>query len=347
MAGAQTAPKAPQQQEPTLPEGTQEGARWINRKPEGEQVASWFKENVKLHAEVENLADKYVQGIVIIGGKERYREARIAQNGALAIVDLERMTFTPYAKVETRVAYFWDFMDARDNELGVIEPVEQRRLGEAGVYNLNLPPGFFRLPIATGPQSFVHYIGATMVVRRYKADTVEWREIRRSIYNAEGVKVDEEVREVLRGTPVAVYPPATKQISTLDRSDDEDPFSVMKAETGAVGRALGMAGMLVIPGSGIATAEDMHEAQAGAGGASIQGPATPPPATEPQEQDPEVLEQQVRDRIQEKIARLQSEDAAGYERLAAWAGEKKLDLTDPKSTALRGIELQVDRILGS
>lgn len=336
--------------QPVLAEGFQEGSRWINKRPSGEEVATWFDDNVKIHEGLQ--AASYVSGITLIGGTERLKEARQAANGTVQFVEVERYSWTPYAKVETRVAYFWDLMALRADEvIGAIEPVEQARLKDSGVYNLNLPAGMYRLPITTGPNEFVHYVGATMQVKIYKAGTLEWAQRVRKIYDTQiiddtprSVQVDEVIEDYLRGTPVAIYPPATKMISTLGRQEAEDPFSLMKAETGAVGRALGMAGMLVIPGSGIATAEDMHEAQAGAGGTSVKGSAEPPPVTPAATPDAAEVEKATDVRIQEKIANLQSTLPEAYERLAAWATERKVDLAKPKGTQLRGLELQVDRL---
>ena len=350
MAAATPAPA--QQQQTKVAEGFREGSRWINKRPDGEEVAAWFKENVRIHQGLDPA--QYVSGITLIGGQEKLKEAREAANGTVQFVDVQRYAWTPYAKVETRVAYFWDLMALDDDIIGAIEPVEQQRLDASGVYNLNLPAGMYRLPIATGVNEFVHYVGATMQVKVYKAGTLEWAHRVRKIYDQQivdgtprSVQVDEVIEEYLRGIPVAIYPPATKQIATLGRNEEEDPFALMKAETGAVGRALGMAGMLVIPGSGIATAEDMHEAQAGAGGSAIKGPAEPPPVTPEPAATPEEVEKATDVRIQEKIAQLQSTSQEGYDRLVAWAAEKKIDLDKPRGTQLRGLELQVDRILGS
>lgn len=75
----------------------------------------------------------------------------------------------------------------------------------------------------------------------------------------------------------------------------------MKAETGAIGRALGVAGILVV-GTGIATAEDMQEALSappgpqvagneGGGLPDVVGPSEPQPGS--QIEGPQVAEGQV------------------------------------------------------
>lgn len=346
MAGRQTAPAGPQT--PTLAEGSREGNRWINARPSGEDVAAWFAQAVRVHDGLDHA--HYVGGITLIGGSERLKQAQVAGNGQTVLVDVERYVWTPYIKVETRVRYFWDMIELDDDIVGAIEPVEHARLGDAGVYNRNLPPGFFRLPVALGPNEFVHFIGCTMRVVTYRANTLEWATRVRKIYDSqivEGtprqVQVDEIIEDYLRGIPVAMYPPATKQIASVSKNEEADPFAVMKAETGAVGRALGMAGVLVLPGSGIATAEDMHEAIDGARGGTVKGAPEPPPVAE--QADPAKVEADTRERIQGKIATLQSVSQEGYDRLAAWAGEKKIDLSDPRDTQLRGLELQLDRLL--
>lgn len=342
-------------QDPPAGIGHQEGSRWINRRPTGEEVAEWFAANVKIHEGLDP-AD-YVGGIVLIGGTEKMKVAKQAQGGSLQIVEEERLAYTPYAKVETRVKYFWDLMALKSDEwVGVIEPVQMAQLEEPGLVNRNLPPGFYRVPVRKPDDSFVHYVGCSMRVVIYKAGTVEWKPrgvwpSGSGVWSGGGSPPDPTERElqvarhlreeVLRGIPVAIYPPATKMVSTLTQFGKDDPFSLMKAETGAVGRALGMAGMLVIPGSGIATAEDMHEAQAGASGVGVGEQATLDAPLPPQ-----VEEVDVRDQIKEKLVTLQSTNTEGYERVAAWAKERKLDLDNPKETQLRGLLLQLQRALG-
>ncbi len=341
MAGKQAA-------EAEEPIGSQEGSRWINKRPSGEEVAAWFRENVTIHEGL-NPAD-YVGGVVLIGATEKLKVVKRAQGGTTQIVEEDRYTWTPYAKVETRVKYFWDLMALHDDWVGVIEPVEVAQLEDPGVYNRNLPPGFYRLPMQlkeTG--QFAHYVGCSMRVVIYRAQGLEWRSRGTGVLPTDREPTERELQvylhlqqDVLRGIPVASYPPATKMIPTLDRYGKEDPYALMKAETGAVGRALGMAGMLVIPGSGIATAEDMNEVVATGVGVGEQA-ALPPDAPLPKEAD----EAEVREKIQADLAAMQTSNPEGYERVAKWAAERKIDLVAPKETQLRGLVLQIKRVSGA
>lgn len=318
--------------------GFQEGSRWINKRPSGDDLASWFKDNVKLHDEM--AAEDYVTGVVVIGAKEKLKEVRRAANDTTQIVDVERYTWTPYAKVETRVAYFWDLMLKHPDWLGIIEAQEVPRLETAGVYNLNLPVGFFRLPVALESGDFVHFVAASMRVRILDRSTVERVTRIHKVTDSEGQVVEEIEVQGYGGIPVMDFPPAVKMIAQLGRYGP-DEFSLMKAETGAVGRALGMAGMLVIPGSGIATAEDMQEANAGARGEPA--PEATLPAAGPQQAAQEA--ESAEEMAQAGIARLQSEAVDLYDELVAWAAEKKIDLMAPKDTQIRGLLLQVERKL--
>src|SRR4029077_17338344 len=223
----------------------QHGSRWFHAPPAGEDFAAWFAANVKIHEGMEHAP--YVTGCVMIGSQETYKRTIQKANGELVFLDSKRRVYTPYAKVETRVAYFWDLMDTEGfkNVVGMIEPVPMQSLNDAGYVNYNLPPGFFRIPIGLGG-SIVSYIGCSMKVSMWDRDSILWAEYEETVRAPDGTETTRPFA-VMRGTPVRVFPSATKMVPVLSRSDEEDPFAVMKAETGAVGRALGMAGMLVIP----------------------------------------------------------------------------------------------------
>lgn len=313
--------------------GFQEGSRWINKRPSGTEVADWFKGNVELHEGLK--PEKYVTGVTLIGANEKIKEVRRNANDQDVQVEIQRYTWTPYAKVETRVAYFWDLMALHPEWLGQIAPVEVPRTTDQGVYNANLPAGFFRLPIPLNDGQFAIFLCCSMRCRVLDRSTVEKVHTVRQITDADGSVIEERQRHGYDGVPVFEFPPAVKMIAQLGRYG-ADEFSLMKAETGAVGRALGMAGMLVIPGSGIATAEDMQEVP--------QHAANPEEATLPPAEEPKAPVD-VEEVVQAGIARLQSEAPLLYDELAAWAAEKKIDLMTIKDTQLRGVLAQVERKL--
>lgn len=338
-------PQQDAQEQPKVPEGFQEGSRWINKRPDGVEFAKWFTDNVKLHAGLESQAEKYSGGIVLIGAKEKLKVAKLTDAGATVIVEEERMTYTPYAKVETRVAYFWDLMALHAADwLGVIEPVEVASLGEAGVYNQNLPPGFFKMPVQEKDGKIATHVGCAMVVKILDRRTLEWVDVKRKSYDGDGKLVDKRVEQILRGTPIFKFAPATKMVNVLNNYGDEDPFAVMKAETGAVGRALGMAGMLVIPGSGVSTAEDMQEAAAQAAGGSVD-PAESARLPKPEQGAAKTGAADLDAKITEGIARLASEFTAEHEEFLAWAEEKKIDLADLKDSQRRPVFRMIERKL--
>ncbi len=229
----------------------QEGSRWYNVPPTGPELSKWFEENVELH---DGLAAKpYIPGVTMIPATEKAKTVT-GWNGAVPIIQqVENLVFVPYAKVETRVKYFHDLMAQHDDWLGVIEPVQ----GE--FQSKKLPPGFFAFPVATD-KGVVNYVCCSMKVTVFERGDLAWKEIKNMRTG--------ETERVRVGKTIIDAAPATKMIPTLGRWGADD-FSLMKAETGAVGRALGMAGMLVIPGTGIATAEDMQEASA------MEGRTTP------------------------------------------------------------------------
>lgn len=230
----------------------QEGSRWYNAPPTGLELSKWFSENVPLHTGLTSA--HYLPGITLIPATERAKTVVGWQGNAPVIEAVENLVYVPYAKVETRVKYFHDLMDKNGEWLGVIEPVATER------QSASLPKGFFAFRVQTGDNKITNYVCCTMKVTVFKRETVRYKEFR----NIETKKM-ERLRE---GETIIDAAPATKMIATLGRYGADD-FSLMKAETGAVGRALGMAGMLVIPGTGIATAEDMQEAGA------MEGRSTP------------------------------------------------------------------------
>lgn len=223
----------------------QEGSRWYNAQPTGAELAKWFEDNVPIHDGLESKL--YLPGVTMIPATEKAKTVVGWQGNAPVIQQIENLVFVPYAKVETRIKYFHDLMAQHDDWLGVIEPVATEKQAPG------LPKGFFAFRVQTADKGVVNYVCCTMKVTVYERESVEWKEFRNSDTGA--------IERVRSGNAIIDAAPATKMIATLGRWGADD-FSLMKAETGAVGRALGMAGMLVIPGTGIATAEDMQEASA-------------------------------------------------------------------------------------
>jgi hypothetical protein len=321
----------PRQAELVDVEAIQEGSRWIHGRPTGEDFAKWFGDNVKLHDGLE--AKKYVSGLTLITGVEKIKVARRASTGSIVNVEEERLVHTPYAKVETRVAYFWDYMALHEEWVGVIEPAPIIGGGEKG-----LPPGFFRMAIQKSDGRVVNFVCCSMMVRILKAGTVKT-----TITTKGDPKFGREPVVVTEGVPVAVYPAATKMIATVGKNGYEDPFAIMKAETGAVGRALGMAGMLVIPGSGVATAEDMLEAQGFEPSAGI----TPELESGGSDAPSEAPATNLRAEIEAMIAQLEEEKPEALEEIRAWAKERRLNLNSLSEPALRGVHRKLTDALAA
>lgn len=242
-----------------------EGNRWYNERPNGEAIAEWFNGAVTMPDGL-NAAD-YVAGVVLIPGKEKADEITgYNSNGLPMFQEVESLVFTPYMKVETRVQFWHDLMAKHAEEwLGVIEPVEPEE-GAA-----KLPPGFSRI-LVTGSEGDVPFVTCTMKVTVFKRDTVERIAFRNTKTGAN--------EQRLVGETIIDPAPATKMVPLLNRWKKPDVHSLEKAETGAVGRALGMAGMLVIPGTGIATAEDMQQAIGQEAASGVEAGAEAPPAAE-------------------------------------------------------------------
>lgn len=223
-----------------------EGNRWVNERPTADAVAEWFKEAVFLPEGLEH--SHYVSGVTLIEGTEKSKEMHgFGDDGRPQFSDVYNLVFTPYVKVETRVQFWQDLCELRSGEWeAFLEPVEQPE------WSSKLPPGFSKAVVAVNEGRSTAFICSTMKVTVYKRGTVKYVEV---VNRRTGEVSTERRGEILIGAP-----PATKMIPLI--SNGADPMSLMKAETGAVGRALGFAGMLIVPGTGVATAEDMREAQA-------------------------------------------------------------------------------------
>lgn len=254
------------------PEATRMGSRWLHLHPSEEQVRDWFSSQ-RLHTGMTH--DPYLGGIVVIGATEKVKATRLRADGATFVQEVEQAVFVPYVKVDTRIAYFRDYVRVLNSVVveseeleelmprefgayyGVIRPVPQIRITDEAspYYNGNLPDGFSIYPVRANENNVSRFLVATFEVVIYKR-------------GAEG-KPD---TMVLRGQ-------GSKQ--TAQKRQYPDDNAIMKAETGAIGRALGVAGMLVV-GTGVATAEDVQEAISTPSGASTGASAAQLPSDVPQ-----------------------------------------------------------------
>lgn len=308
-----------------------EGNRWVNQRPSGEDISKWFKENVPIADGLDHA--NYVAGVTLIPANEKTKEVTGWDQGNSPVLqDVWDLVYTPYIRVETRVKYFHDLM-AEEKTVGIIEPVATEE------QDPRLPRGFFKLVIGAGDGKEVRYIGCTMKVTVFKAGSLKEEKVlvdsRKGIY---------ETRRV--GKIVREFTPATKIVPVLSY-EKPDPFALMKAETGAAGRALGMAGMLVIPGTGLATAEDLQEAGDLARGVSTSDAAEVPgeeiePAIQAEvEGTDEELRKQVTGYVEEM-----GEFPQVLVEFKAWAKERGYArLSEVTSPALRGVVRRAQNML--
>lgn len=285
-----------------------EGSRWINERPTGDDVATWFEQSVPIHDELDH--SDYVSGVTIIPAKERYDTLGVREGSDEPVIgEMIALTFTPYIRVDTRIRYFWDLMAKHPEWIGTIERVKVEQQDPA------LPEGFFHheVTLADG-NKVVRFIGCSMRVK---------------------------VRDIEEDRPVINAPAATKMVPVLGRYG-EDVNALMKAETGAIGRALGFAGILVAPGSGIATAEDMQEAINLAGGGAGAAPAEPVEPQLPAEQD----EGELRAYAEAKLTELREEYPHEFDEFREWAQSRNFKtLADIDGPQLKGVVRKLDRVL--
>jgi hypothetical protein len=89
-------------------ESVRAGSRWLYAEPTSDQVKEWF-EHQPLHSDMPH--GPYLGGIVLIAQEEKVKVTRKNASDQMFIEEQERATFTPYVKVDTRIAYFWDYVD--------------------------------------------------------------------------------------------------------------------------------------------------------------------------------------------------------------------------------------------
>lgn len=285
-----------------------EGSRWLENPPSAEELYEWIVANVKLpHPDLKH--DDYLSGIVVIPNTEKIKRTVDGE-----IVDHERLSFSPYPQVDTRIRCFWDWMAAAGYQ-GKIKPIPSL---SPSAQSKQLPAEVFSMTIAgAGDKSFT-WLGAT--------------------YQVEVIEPDGR-----GGRPVIEPPPGTKTVPLHGRFGP-DVNAPMKAQTGAIGRALGFAGILILPGSGVASAEDMQELL-GTSPEPVVPPVSAPESAPEVGAAPWSDPDEARRQIVELSGELETNYPATWTAVCAWAKERGLDLADPPVASLAPLVKQLGRKL--
>jgi hypothetical protein len=302
MEGATTPPVS-------LPRTGREGSRWFNVRPSAEEFITWCNDSIPMHDGLS--IQRYIPGITLISQSEK-EQAIVGWQGPKPVKeDVWHEVYVPYPKVETRVLYWQDWLkkggggegDSKVEFFGVIEPVEPEEGNKA------LPAGFFSMTANNTP-----FMCCTMQAIVYDKKTVK----------REKILVDKrtgEERFVFVGEEIFRFTPATKQVPLIRTGRNNKSFAdenaLMKAETGAIGRALGLAGMLMVPGAGIASAEDIQEL-------SVQA-AAPAEAQQTLPMDARPADEQVGDlqkRAQELLNQLNAKSKEKVAEFQGWAKQR-------------------------
>jgi hypothetical protein len=311
-----------------------EGNRWVNTVPSADELATWFAANVKIDEKL--TAGDYVGGVVLIPAEEKHKAVIGWNDKGPNIGEVIDLVYTPYIRVETRLKYFHDLC-AEKGWLGFIDPAPIEKP------DMVLPPGFFRYAVKTGADRESRYIACSKRIVIFEASGFK-------IELALADKRTGEQRAVRTGTLVREAPDGTKAVPTLKGYRDNiysDDNAVMKAETGAIGRALGMAGMLVIPGSGIATAEDVQESRVQEG-EQTEAPTLPPTRAVPLPSEPEVpqdADEAMRNEVAIILGELEESFPDAHQQFIAWAKEKGFGrLSETVSPQLRGMHRRLTAV---
>lgn len=300
--------------EPVIRAG-REGNRWYNLRPAADDVAEWFA-SVRLHEGMR--PEDYIGGITMIQATEKSDEVTGFDKDGMAVIrERKDLVHIPYVKVDTRVRYFWDYVELHESRgwRGEIRPVPN-----ASSVQLGLPDGFFRYS-ATDPKAadkHVNFVGISMQATIYERSRASG-----------GADIP-----ILRGSP------GTKLVAAATKWE-VDPHAMSKAETGAVGRALGMAGILVIPGSGVATAEDMLELSEAPAGA-VAEPELPAPTAVALE---DLSDEQLRERAAALVDELGGLDPKRHTEFQEWARGRKLTLAEAQGAPLRGAVKKLEKTI--
>jgi hypothetical protein len=289
-------------------ESVQEGSRWRYARPSADELAKWFAsqplDEGMVHAD-------YIGGVVLIPANEKVKRAKEDGQGTEEVWE---QTYTPYTRVDTRISYF-NKLARLDNLVSVVEPVDVPRSESPAFDNRHMEKGYWWLVMGSGLTA-ERFLCCTMRVALFDKTThfASDKELRRR---------GERRTPILEGR-------ATKAVYG---SPDVD--APARAQTGAIGRALGVAGILVV-GSGIATAEDMQEL-----GQKATGPSLP----EPEGETSEALNERLlglQGELKGHPAQLQAFTAWWQERATA-AGWKGLD--DAPIEVRRGMATKMQTLL--
>lgn len=303
-------------------EPVQEGARWLYARPSGQEVAAWFIANVKVHAGMD--PDDWANGLTVIEQTEKHKVTK--DDGE--VVDRQRLVYAPFVKAEARVLYFRQWLAKNPDLVGVIDRSRVPRITDGSLRdNSHLPDGYFLHAVVDAQSQWKTFVGSSVEISVYERD----------------------LRSGGRGRLV-MQAPGDKLVEQTNRWGP-DVNAVMAAQTGAVARALGLLGMLVIAGSSVATAEDVEEALA-AGGPDAPAPtattvALPEGVPSRGEHKPATEDKPADQRayILAMLSQLKEHHPDRYEEVQAWARERKLDWEDLEEKTLRGIVRQLERRL--
>lgn len=297
----------------------QEGSRWRHARPSEEEVKKWF-DGQPLDEGMNN--DDFVSGIVLIPANEK---VKVPSEDGRRVEERYEATFTPYVRVDMRVLYFTRLAEKRDL-IRVIEPAAVPIVDDkaSGYYNANMAAGLWWHMTTNSEGASVRYLVSTWQVSLYERHA--WLAMK------EG-----------DGRPPAIL----QGIGSKQTGGGADLNAIMKAETGAIGRALGAAGILVV-GTGVATAEDMQESLEG-GGALGAAPETALAATQRTAADPTAQLQQLRASAIELEAEMRNYPAT-WQDFTAWWGERAKqggwkEIADVPLDALRGIVGKMERAI--
>lgn len=273
----------PQQAIPDKPQ--QEGSRWRYHRPTSDEVAAWFK-TVPLDEGMEHT--DFIAGVVLIPASEKVKH--VTDRGTSEVWE---QTYTPYVRVDTRVTYFRKLAE-KLGLIAVVEPVQVPRSEQAAFDNRHMPDGFWW-----------HVAGAKEQAQRFLCCTMRVALYEKEAWLASAPKT--LVRDGSTTTTSAPVVPLREGVGTKQVTGTPDINGLAKAETGAIGRALGVAGILIV-GTGIATAEDMTDLR----DQPQQGQATLPEAV------PEETAEQLNERLVALDARLRDHPEQRASFLAWW-----------------------------